>query len=403
MNVCANCHSRRSQIAEQPPSGEALENTHLPSLPAPPNYFADGQQNEEVYVWESFRQSKMFQKGVTCMDCHEPHSLKLRVEGNSLCGHCHNAETFDSKKHHFHETSSAGAQCVNCHMPQRTYMTVDPRRDHFIRVPRPDISAAVGSPDACTSCHDGQGTAVGRRGDGRLVRQSWRDRPTDALALHAGVIHGARALPDLLAIAKDQSRPANVRAAALSLAQEHARREFFAELPSYLADPDPLVRIAALGWVGRLQPQQRVSIAGKLLADETRAVRITAASALTGIPDTMFPDSMRGSRVHALQEYVNALALNADWPASNVERGNLHARRGQLDDARQSYERAIALDPLFIGAYVNLADLERQAGNEAGAETALRRGLALLPRAADLRHALGLTPGAPRSQGRCAC
>ena len=69
-----------------------------------------------------------------------------------------------------------------------------------------------------------------------------------------------------------------------------------------------------------------MSIAGKLLADETRAVRITAASALTGIPDSMFPDSMRGSRVHALQEYVNALALNADWPASNVERGNLHAQ-----------------------------------------------------------------------------
>jgi tetratricopeptide (TPR) repeat protein len=391
MNVCGHCHARRSTIVEQAPSGQALEITHLPSLPSPPAYFADGQQNDEVYVWESFRQSRMFQKGVTCMDCHEPHSLKLRVEGNSVCGHCHNAETYDSGKHHNHGARSAGAQCVNCHMPQRNYMTVDPRRDHFIRVPRPDISAAVGSPDACTSCHNGKDQQWAAAAMDGWYGKTWRDRPSDALAMHAGAVHGPTALPELLAIAKDRARPANVRAAALSQAQAHARRESYADLPSYLDDPEPLVRIAALGWVGRLAPQQRASIAGRLLGDPTRAVRITAASALAGLPDGMFPDPLRSARVHALQEYANSLALNADWPASNVERGNLQASRGQLDDARKSYQRALALDPQFAGGYVNLADLERRVGNESEAEAVLRRGLALLPRAADLRHALGLT------------
>jgi tetratricopeptide (TPR) repeat protein len=391
MNVCGNCHSRRSTILEQAPSGEALENTHLPSLPAPPNYFADGQQNQEVYVWESFRQSRMHQRGVTCMDCHEPHTLKLRVEGNSLCGHCHNAETFDSRKHHNHAPQSAGAQCGNCHMPERDYMTVDARRDHFIRVPRPDISAAVSSPDACTSCHKGKVQQWAAEAMDGWYGKAWRDRPTDALALHAGAVHGAKALPELLAIAKDRTRPANVRAAALSLAQEHAQRESYADLPGYLSDPDPLVRIAALGWASRLAPQQRLGIAGRLLGDETRAVRITAASALTGVPDTMFPEALRGSRVQALRDYANSLALNEDWPATNVERGNVLASRGQLPDARKAYERAIILDPLFVAGYVNLADFERQAGNEPAAEAVLRRGIAVLPREADLRHALGLT------------
>ena len=38
-------------------------------------------------------------------------------------------------------------------MPARTYMVVDPRRDHSLRVPRPDLSAALGTPNACTGCH----------------------------------------------------------------------------------------------------------------------------------------------------------------------------------------------------------------------------------------------------------
>ena len=205
----------------------------------------------------------MFQKGVTCMDCHEPHSLKLRVEGNSLCGHCHNAETFDTKSITFTrpETPVRNASTATCRSVP-TWLSIRGATISFA-CRRPDISAAVGSPDACTSCHDGKAQQWAAEAMDGWYGKTWRNRPTDALALHAGVIHGARHWPDLLAIAKDQSRPANVRAAALSLAQEHARRESFAELPSYLADPDPLVRIAALGWVGRLQPQQRVSIAGK--------------------------------------------------------------------------------------------------------------------------------------------
>ena len=60
---------------------------------------------------------------------------------------------FDAREHHHHELGSAGAQCVNCHMPTKTYMVVDARRDHSIRVPRPDLSISLGTPNACNQCH----------------------------------------------------------------------------------------------------------------------------------------------------------------------------------------------------------------------------------------------------------
>ena len=127
--------------------------THRPALLTQPAFFADGQQRDEDFVWNSFLQTRMHQKGVTCMDCHDAHSLKLRLEGNTLCARCHSAAVFDTPKHHGHKAESKGAQCVECHMPERNYMVVDARRDHAIRVPRPDLSDTLGTPNACNRCH----------------------------------------------------------------------------------------------------------------------------------------------------------------------------------------------------------------------------------------------------------
>ncbi len=153
MNTCAACHARRSTLSEGRKAGAPLEDSHRLAMLTAPNYHADGQQREEVYVWGSFLQSKMHQRGVTCMDCHEPHSLKTRAEGNALCTRCHNAAEFDAPAHHRHVTGGQGAQCVNCHMPTQNYMVIHARQDHSLRVPRPDLSQSLGSPNACTQCH----------------------------------------------------------------------------------------------------------------------------------------------------------------------------------------------------------------------------------------------------------
>jgi tetratricopeptide (TPR) repeat protein len=158
-----------------------------------------------------------------------------------------------------------------------------------------------------------------------------------------------------------------------------------------LSDPDPLVRIAALELTEQLAPASRLSAAGPLLKDEIRGVRIRAARVLADAPRTVFPEALRTPHEQALSEYVQALRLNSDWPAENVNLGNLFVKQRRAAEARAAYEHALSLDPRFIGAYVNLADLERQEGNDARAETILRRGSSVIPAAADLRYALGLT------------
>ena len=390
MNICAACHARRSTIFEEAPTGRALENTHVPSLLTLPNYHADGQQREEVYVWGSFLQSKMFQRGVTCVDCLEPHSLKLRADDNRLCLSCHNAQTFDTEKHHFHKTGSVGAQCVSCHMPETNYMVVDGRRDHAFRVPRPDISAIIGSHDACTTCHAGRDNAWAMEAMDRWYGKDWRERPTDALTIHAGAHQGAKALAGLMEIAADDNRPAILRATALRLAQPHMRREAFAALPALLADPDPRVRMEALALSERLAPQSRAPVAGGLLQDEIRGVRRDAARVLADVPASAIAEPLRKPQEQALREYAASLDLNADWPGENVNCGNFLWRQQRVAEARSAFERAIALDPRFAAGYANLADLERQQRNEQRAEAILRQGVTIMPTDAGLRHALGL-------------
>ena len=254
MNVCAACHARRSTIAESGRPGAPLEDTHRLALLTAPNYYADGQQREEVYVWGSFLQTRMHQRGVTCMDCHEPHASKLRAEGNALCLRCHQAAAFDTEKHHFHKAGTAGAQCVECHMPARNYMVVDARRDHAIRVPRPDLSLSLGSPNACTQCHAGRDAGWAAAAMDRWYGKAWRDRPQFGTALHAGATQGAKSLPALLALAGDPAFPPIVRASAATLAGPYVRPQHLPAARRLLGDFDPGVRIAALGLVAPFEP-----------------------------------------------------------------------------------------------------------------------------------------------------
>ena len=152
---CGRCHARRGTLGEYH-YGRQLLDTHRLSLLEDPLYHPDGQIRDEVYVYGSFRQSKMYQAGVVCSNCHDPHSNQLRAPGNGVCTQCHQASTYAGPRHHHHDTGSAGASCANCHMPETTYMVVDPRRDHSMRIPRPDLSVVIGTPNACNQCHQTQ-------------------------------------------------------------------------------------------------------------------------------------------------------------------------------------------------------------------------------------------------------
>jgi predicted CXXCH cytochrome family protein len=390
MNTCWACHARRSTLAEGGVPGLPLEDSHRPALLTQPAYHADGQQRDEDYTWGSFRQSKMFQNGVTCLDCHEPHTLKLRAEGNALCTRCHNAAEFDNAKHHFHKQDSKGAQCIDCHAPEQNYMVVDGRHDHSFRLPRPDLSQPLASPNACTQCHQNRKPEWAALALDKWYGKNWRQRPHYGTILHAGVTQGVKAMPALLELAQDPASPAIVRATAATLAEPMMRPEFIATARLLLKDADPSVRISALGLVEAIDPVNRILAAAPLLADPIRGVRIEAARILADVPDDQFPADRLGARKSATKEYQDYLAVNADWPSENVNQGNFFMRQGRPDAAILAYERALKLDPLFAGAYVNLADVYRQQGREDEGEKQLRRGLVALPNAADLHHALGL-------------
>ena len=390
MNTCAACHARRSTIAEHGQPGAALEETHRLALLMPPNYHADGQQRDEVYVWGSFLQSKMFQRGVTCMDCHEPHALKLRAEGNALCVRCHNAAVFDTETHHFHKAGAKGAQCVSCHMPTQNYMLIHDRLDHSIRIPRPDLSTSLGSPNACTQCHVERKSGWAAAAMDKWYGKAWRERSHYGTTLHAGATQGAKALPSLLALADDAATPSIVKATAAALAQSYIRAGDLPDVRKMLANADSAVRIAALGLLEPFEPAVRAQAGAQLLGDPVRGVRVEAARVLADVAEDQVPPDLRGTRERATNEYVESLKQDADWPASNVNLGNLRMRQKRSEEAISAYQRALSLDARFAGAYVNLADCYRQLGRDAEGEKLLRRGLSLLARTADLHHALGL-------------
>jgi hypothetical protein len=116
-------------------------------------YHADGQLLDEVYNYGSFKQSKMFAAGVTCSNCHDPHSAKLRLSGDAACLQCHTPDKYAAVTHHRHEAVNPPVSCASCHMPTKAYMVVDRRHDHSFRIPRPDLSVKLGTPNACNDCH----------------------------------------------------------------------------------------------------------------------------------------------------------------------------------------------------------------------------------------------------------
>jgi predicted CXXCH cytochrome family protein len=390
LETCAACHSRRKVIAKNPTPGAPYLDSYLPALLEPGLYHPDGQIDGEVYEYGSFLQSRMHAAGVICSNCHDPHSAKLRADGNALCAQCHLPEKFDVAAHHHHQPGNAGAQCVNCHMPTKNYMVIDARRDHSIRVPRPDLSVSLGTPNACSQCHADRPvqwaaeTVAGWYPGGRQTA------PHYGTALHAGRVGAADAEQQLDRLILDPSQPAIARASALKLLMPYASPASEPAIKAAIADPDPLVRMAAPRALPGTPPARFVHAAAPLLDDPVRAVRIEAARTLAGIDLLALTPEQQAAFVKATEELVAAEMVDADRPEAHLNLGLLDLRRRQLAEAEGEYRTALRLDPNFVPALVNLADLDRARGmDEEGAEF-LRKALAIEPDNADVRYSLGL-------------
>jgi tetratricopeptide (TPR) repeat protein len=386
-DVCAQCHSRRSQIAEGYQAGKPFLDHYSPSLLEPGLYHVDGQQREEVFVSASFEQSRMHAAGVTCSDCHEPHGQTLRAEGNALCSQCHLPSKFDSSAHHFHPEQSPGAQCVNCHMPETTYMVIDSRRDHSLRVPRPDLSTSLGTPNPCSSCHKDRSAEWAAN----AIRQHTPD-PAEGYQRFATMWSAAEhnlpgASAGLVRLLSDPTQPDLVRASSADRLRISAQREDWSALAKALSDPSPLVRHAALGAFEQLPPAQRGQWLSPLLSDPVRGVRSEAARLLADVP---LPESQKQVFDRALGEYEARLRLDADRAEARSALARLRRRQGREKEAIEQLQAALRLDRLYLPAYLELAEVHRNSGREPQAEAVLRHGLLEQPQAALLHYSLGL-------------
>ncbi|WP_456747651.1 cytochrome c3 family protein [Bradyrhizobium sp. USDA 4354] len=389
VETCGRCHARRGQLSEDWIPGRPLSDTHRVSLLDRQRFHADGQMrdDEETYNYAPFKQSRMFAHGVTCSDCHDPHSATLKAPGDGVCSQCHTPAKYESVAHRHHADVSPPPGCPACHMPERRYMVVDRRHDHGFRVPRPDLSVQTGAPNACNDCHRDKPAAWAAHQIEGWFGPERRGHQTYARAFHAAWSEAADAQTQLAAIAVSADVPGIVRASALA--------ELPAPIPDLirhgLSDSDPLVRLGALDRLEGAPADQLWPLASPQLGDPVRGVRIRAAELLAAVPPASQPAADRDRFTRAATEFVAAQKLNADRPEARTALGNFFLRQANPGAAEAEYRAALRLDPSFAAAAINLSDLYRQLGRDNDGERVLRQALAASAQDASLHHALGLT------------
>ena len=392
LDRCGVCHARRVRLREDA-SNERMHDTWRPELLQEGLYFVDGQIKDEVFEIGSFLQSKMAARGVTCSHCHEPHAARLRKEGNALCTQCHDRQVFDGPQHHFHAEGSEGARCVSCHMPSRTYMVVHERRDHRIAVPRPDLSDALGTPNACAACHADRGNAWAAAAIA-LHRSGRRQGPSGAELL-GPALWSARheqpdAAPSVRALLANPAVADLSKATALSALGAGAPGEATAVAEPLLHDANPWLRLGAVEALRAAPDAERTPLMAGEASDASRAVRWAVAPLLGTAGAGAVPGGAGDDVAALLTDYQAWLTANADRAGALVELAGLRRAAGDPAGARAAFERALRRDDTSLVAYLNFADYLGGNGDDAAAEPLLRKACALYPDSADAHYALGM-------------
>ncbi len=404
IEMCATCHSRRRMIQAGYVPGAPYHDFFVNESLLPHLYHVDGQILDEVYVHGSFVQSKMYHKGVRCTDCHNPHTAELKHEGNRLCTSCHQhpAGKYDSPAHHHHQPGTAGAACVGCHMPEKTYMEVDPRHDHGLKVPRPDLSLQLGTPNACSGCHlertrvnPEKREALGEysnwldvvsSGDSEIRSElekldrwaaekvfTWYGEPSRERQDHnfAAILSAARrgvpaVEPLLRKLCKDRRAPAIVRATAVGELVQFEGGHASRTLRDALQDRDPQVRLAAVDAyqvnLGNASLLERISRdLAPLLDDPRRAVRQATAQALAGVPPGGLTSQQVELRDRLLGQWRGNLGRTEAPAIAQMNLGVHYEQTAtsskELERAIESYEKSIELAPDVVGPRSNLVSV----------------------------------------------
>jgi predicted CXXCH cytochrome family protein len=388
IETCARCHARATRFSDHYVHGQSLLQTHIPAGVENVNYYMDGQIRDEDYEYGSFLQSKMYATGVTCMNCHDAHSMKLKETGNALCTSCHAPAKFDGPQHSYHDMTSAGNQCVNCHMPVTTYMVIDERRDHSIRIPRPDLSLPDNSPNACNKCHSNR--TVKWAADNFIKWYGHRQDSNSYIQLKqyiAGLNNKSE--PAMFALLSDKKYPAIIRASAMEEFRMVTSSRIFSKLVDELNSDDPLIRINAIKGLSNYPQQDIISKLAPLLADKIVAVRMEAMNSIASSYSLLLTEEQQLFK-KVMTEYVRVQERMSHRPEGFYNRAILYQATGDIGNAEQLYKTCIKRFPSFGPSYSNLADLYRDQNKEMDSRTVIDNGLRILPKNAQLHYALGL-------------
>ncbi len=391
METCAPCHARRGELTGDFTPGDSFWDHYLLSIVDDTDIFhPDGQVRDEDYEFAPFLASRMHAAGVTCLDCHDPHSTKTKVRGNELCMGCHNgtrpgSPIIDPVAHSFHAPGSSGSECVNCHMPQTAFMQRHWRHDHGFTTPDPYLTKEFGIPNACNRCH------TDRDAEWALAAcEKWygarMERPSRArAALMAGAREGDSGSRDgLLGLLGSSETPYWKASAVALLARWVEDRTVRDALTAALGHEHPLVRHRAVQglapWVEARDEAVSKVVRGRL-GDESRGVRVAAAWALRG-----------EGRIEsgAGQELSHMLRLNADQPTGQAQLAVEAMARGRMDAALGHYARAVEWDPGSPGLRHDYAVALSLAGRSREALEQTREAVRIQPTGAENHYRLGL-------------
>lgn len=389
IETCARCHARATRFSDTYQHGQSLLQTHVPATVNPVNYFVDGQIREEDYEYGSFLQSKMHASGVTCINCHEPHSMKLLTTGNALCTSCHATAKYDGPQHSFHKSESKGNQCVSCHMPVTTYMVVDDRHDHSLRVPRPDHSVEMGSPNACNKCHTDKPVKWAADQFAKWFGPKLPKEKSYAELMFAVSRYIRESEPSLFALLENKNYPAIIRATALEQYAYHTTTRVNGVILDELKSPDPFMRLNALKALGNYSSETILGHAGPLLFDKVAMVRMEAMNTLAPMQTRLTSDQSKQFNA-VMTDYLKLQEQMSHRPEGFFNRAILKVFSGNSAEAEQLYLTCITRFPKFIPSYSNLVDLYREKGREDDAKRILDRGLVQNPGSSYLHYALGL-------------
>ncbi|MBC3759226.1 tetratricopeptide repeat protein [Hyunsoonleella sp. SJ7] len=370
VDQCARCHVRREQISEHFNFEGTFLDHYFPQLIANNLYHPDGQILDEVYVYGSFLQSKMYQNNVTCTNCHNPHSLKLRFEGNQLCAQCHDTKKYDAPTHHFHKANSEGSECINCHMTGKIYMGNDYRRDHSFRIPRPDLSLKYGTPNACVQCHTDKDDKWAwenyKKTHGVPKQKHFSDLLAPALT---GDPHG---LEKLMELSKDTIYPEIARASAVRAMSGYVTQESINELLRFLDDESALVRGATIDAFNDLNTTDYVNSFLPLLKDEKRSVRTKAFLAIASLNELQIPEDYKDAYRKVQKEFNTHLRVTGDFSGGRAKKATYYLKKGDVANAIKWFEKALEIDDLNNMIRTNLANLYYRNNQTAEAEAAFK-------------------------------